>query len=72
MRWNLNNRKSIRYDDNLIFWTHWSRGTEEKRGFSSFIKEGTDTGNPTGTDMMSPRDRSQTTWFTVRREWWLH
>ena len=40
-------------------WAHWSRGTEEKLGFSSFIKEATDTGNPTGTGMMSPADRAR-------------
>ena len=39
-------------------WAHWSRGTEEKLGFDSFM-EAMDTGNPTGTGTMSPAERAR-------------
>ena len=40
-------------------WANWSRGTEDKRGFGSFVKEATDSGNPTGTGTMSPAERAR-------------
>ena len=39
-------------------WAHWSRGTEDRVGFKSFM-EAMDTGNPTGTGNVSPAERAR-------------
>ena len=39
-------------------WANWSRGTEDKVGFGSFM-EAMDTGNPTGTGTISPAERAR-------------
>jgi hypothetical protein len=39
-------------------WAHWSRGTEDKLGFSSFT-EAFSSGNPTGTGNVSPAERAK-------------
>ena len=39
-------------------WANWSRGTEDKVGFNSFM-EAMDTGNPTGTGTISPAERAR-------------
>ena len=36
-------------------WEHWSVGTEERKSFSSFLKEG----NPTGTGLQSPAEKAR-------------
>ena len=39
-------------------WANWSRGTEDKVGFGSFMKEAIDSGNPSGTGTVSPAERA--------------
>ena len=40
-------------------WANWSRGTEDKLGFGSFMKEAIDSGNPSGTGTVSPAERAR-------------
>tara|TARA_R110002050_G_scaffold7440_2_gene28804 strand:+ start:4093 stop:5784 length:1692 start_codon:yes stop_codon:yes gene_type:complete len=40
-------------------WANWSRGTEYKVGFGSFMKEAIDSGNPSGTGTVSPAERAR-------------
>ena len=39
-------------------WRNWSKGTVERRGFKHFVTEA-DTGNPTGSGMISPAERAR-------------
>ena len=39
-------------------WGNWSRGTEDKSGFNSFM-EAIDSGNPSGTGAVSPAERAR-------------